>query len=280
MSGLVARWQALWLEEVDPRPLALLRILLGAYVLVAFARLAPHVTLAFSDAGVPTPHGPVWVPPPGVAWALYLALLAAALLFALGAWTRIAGPALLALFLHHHLVYLAMGFSAFDQLLAVLLGLVAFAPVDARWALRGRARERVPAWPTRLVLVELVALYWGAAAWKVQMPAWRSGLVVRDALRGMWATDAGFWLVQRDLSPATWDALAHGTIAFELLLPVLLLVRRARPVGVALGVAFHAAMALFLHVPEFLLCVVAYAALWTPPTRSPATGGARSPDRP
>ena len=175
MRALVSRWQALWLEEVDPRPLALFRILFGLYLLAYFARFAGHVELAFSEAGVAFPYGTAWVPSPPVAWALYAALLACAAAFTLGLRVRWTTPALLALFAHHHALYLAARFSAFDQLILIFLLVCCAAPTDARWALGTPPRDRVAAWAPRLVLVQLIALYLGAALWKLQMPAWRSG---------------------------------------------------------------------------------------------------------
>lgn len=261
MSRVTRAWQAIWLEEIDARPLARFRILFGLYLLWYFLRFAGGVELAFSSAGVPFLYGALWVPSPALAWALHAALLVAAAAFAAGVFVRVTTPVLLALFLHHHALYLAARYSAFDQLVVIFLVLCCAAPTDARWSLTGARRGRIAAWAPRLVLVQLVALYVGAALWKLQTPDWRSGEIVRRTLQGMWATDAGFWVARQGLPDAAYDALAWGTVALELALPVLLLVPRARLVGIALGTAFHLTLATFLHVEEFVICVVAYAAL-------------------
>lgn len=272
VRGIVRRWQAFWLEEVDARGLALFRILFGLYLLWYFGRFAAHVELAFSDAGVPMPYGPAWVPPPPVAWALYAALLASAAAFAAGLSVRWTTPALLLLFLHHDALYLAARFSAFDQLVVLFLAVCCAAPTDARWALLAARRDRIPAWAPRLVALQLVALYLGAGLFKLQMPAWRSGEIVHHTLECMWATDAGFWVARQPIPGRAYDLLAWGTTALELTLPALLVARRTRTLGVVLGTLFHVTLAVLLHVEEFLVCVVAYAVLWTPDPPRPAQG--------
>ncbi len=55
-------------------------------------------------------------------------------------------------------------------------------------------------------------------------------------------------------------AAIYGTVAIEASLPVLLLVRRTRPVGLALGAAFHLVLALAGNVPFSALVLALYVA--------------------
>jgi hypothetical protein len=60
-----------------------------------------------------------------------------------------------------------------------------------------------------------------------------------------------------------WTCLQHGALGFELLAPLLLCVRRLRPLGFAWGLAMHLAIGLMMYrVGLFSLSVVAYYVLF------------------
>lgn len=62
--------------------------------------------------------------------------------------------------------------------------------------------------------------------------------------------------------PALAPTLIAGTVGIELLVPVLLLIRRTRPAGILLAAVFHIALALppSVAVPDFTLVVLAFLA--------------------
>lgn len=273
MSGLAARWEALWFSEVDGRPLAAFRIGFGVFVFAYLARFAADITLRFSSQGVTTAHALGWVPSSNIAHLLFGLSLASTVAFTVGYRVRWTTPLSALGFLHHWAVGLSVRFSAFDHLILLLWLVLCFAESDARWALGSKPKARVVAWPQRLLLLQLFALYVGAALWKLQTEAWFTGELLRHTIMGMWATPAAFWVAGQELPLAVWDALTAATIVLELLLVPGLLMRRTRRVAVFAGTFFHLAMAVLLSVPEFMVCVIVYVLLWEPeraPSRAPS----------
>lgn len=260
----MSRWQGLFWAEVDPRPLAAFRGAFGVLLLAYLARFAPDIALRFSSEGVTTAHATGWVPPAPVAYALYGLALSVTAAFTVGYRVRWTTPLTALAFWHHWAVGLSVRFSAFDHLILLFLLISCFAESDGRWALGAERKARIQAWPQRLMLAQLFALYLGAALFKLQTDAWYSGELLRHTMMGMWATDAAFWVARRGLPLEVWEALTAATIALELLAAPLLLARRTRPYAVLVGGLFHLAMAVLLSVPEFLICVLAYLLLWAP----------------
>jgi len=80
--------------------------------------------------------------------------------------------------------------------------------------------------------------------------------------RGSWSVMASIWI----------------TVVVEVALPVLLSVRRLRPVGLVLGLAFHAVLALAGNVPFSALALALYVVLL--PTDTPSRVRALVADRP
>jgi hypothetical protein len=156
------------------------------------------------------------------AWsALSLALLSYALMFA----DRYR-------YFHHlHVLYLAIAWLALTP------------PAPARGA---RVRLRV-AWPLQILRATVLGIYLSAGSAKLQS-AWWGG----DSLASLAHIHA--------LSGPIWTVLQHacrlGTLAkaaclTELGLPVLLVMRRTRRLGVLLGVGFHALISGLMSVSTF-----------------------------
>jgi hypothetical protein len=203
---------------LGPARLATLRVLTGAFTVIYFVARAPvmasfhgfraaqfePVGLA-SVLGAPLPAG--WV------LALYLAAIGFGLLFTLGAFFRVSGPAfaLLALWVTSYRNSWGMVFHT-DNLLVVHLCLIALS--DAARALSIDARRKPePApdgrfgWPVRLIAAVTVLAYFvaGIAKLKASGFGWLDGETLRnyiayDALRkqqiGSVHSPFGAWLVQ------------------------------------------------------------------------------------
>jgi hypothetical protein len=97
--------------------------------------------------------------------------------------------------------------------------------------------SRFARWPFELLLIELAFYYFAAGLTKVVTsgPAWADGSTLQYHLveRGM-----PLGLV---IAPHLWlcALLSAGALAFEMLFPVAIFVRRLRPWLLAAGVAFH-----------------------------------------
>jgi hypothetical protein len=270
---------------MPPHPLAAFRVLLGLFLLAYFLRYLPCVSLCFSSAGVYATYLiPDPAPPPVVAWVIYALSLVAVVGFVLGIATRVVAPAVFVAFLYHYFLHLATMDTSFDRLLIVFLAVLCCARLDAAWSLwpwrprnnAGRAAAEaaslVPAWPARLIALQLSFVYLGSGLFKLFNPAWWDGKVLEFTFASPWGTDLAFGFVGMGWPQWLYDAAAFGVIAFELACGVALYVPKLRGPFIVVGLLFHAGIALFLGIWQFLCCPLAYV-LFLPPERVKRVGG-------
>jgi hypothetical protein len=118
------------------------------------------------------------------------------------------------------------------------------------------------AWPLRILQATLLLQYLGAGICKLRGNWLSNPQVLWLQAQDIYMTTVAAWMV-RELPLWVWAALQHTALAFELLVPLLLGVRRLRPLGFAWGLAMHAGIALMMHrVGLFSLSVVAYYVLF------------------
>lgn len=255
-----------------PERLAVLRILVGAYVVAwSLARLPEHLASAGQPDQRWQPVG-VWAlsdgPPPGpVVTALAVATPVLGLLFATGRWFRGAGPACAAALLALATLDSSWGQIFHTENLVVLhAGILAFAPGAADALVVGRGpRRRDPdadgddggyGWPVRLCAVVVVVAYVVAGLAKLRGEGfgWASG----DALRNLVAYDnlrkellgdtyspLGSWLVGYGW---VFGPLAVATLAVELGAVVALLGGRWRTAWVVAAWLFHLGVLLLMAI--------------------------------
>lgn len=270
MTGLMDKLEDFWRRPVSAYPICAFRVLLGLYLLIYFFSFWPHVTLFFSNQGVYVPFLiPDIAPAPAGAWTVYLLTLAAITAFTLGLKARLTTPLVLVLFLYHYLLYLASGGSSYDRLIITFLVILCFARLDAALSpksvgLNHAIELAVPAWPTRLLTVQLALFYFGAGIYKAFAPYWQTGDMLKWTLCSPWATDAAFWFVGLPWPAWLYDGLTWGIIIFECLLGLSFFHRPSRPWFLGLGVLFHISIWVFLNIPQFMVCPCAYA-LFLPP---------------
>jgi hypothetical protein len=263
------RWYAL-----DARSLAALRIGLVALVLLDLALRSTDLVAHYTDLGV-LPRALV---PPGswdFGWSLHRLGGSAgfeATLFALHAlaagllllgwrtfWTSLL-TAVLTISLHGRNPLLRDGQ---DDLLRVLLVWGVLLPWGSRWSLdarRGRAWHPlgspvgsvVETAGTAGYLLQLLVVYWASAIAKLESTWWRSGEALSLAMSiSRYETTCGQWLLR---APALLHAATFAVLAFELLAPVVVLLRRDARWRTAEVVAFwglHAGMASVLRLGLF-----------------------------
>lgn len=243
---------------LGPARLATLRVLSGAFTVIYFIVRSPVMASfrsfrpsQFEPVGIAAVlHAPL---PASLVLALYLAAISFGLLFTLGAWFRVTGPAfaLLALWVTSYRNSWGMVFHT-DNLLVVQLCLIALS--DAGAALSIDARHRPPAapdgrfgWPVRLIAAVTVLAYLlaGIAKLKASGFGWLDGETLRnyiayDAVRkaqvGSIHSPFGAWLVQY-----AWPFPIIGTLTMILELggPLALLHPRAARLWVLGVYGFH-----------------------------------------
>ena len=287
MKGMWLRWVSLWEGDEPPWSLALVRLLLGAAMGLDLLTLLPldlveAVMLPADQGGIlanaPKVPAPWWTwvgTSPASAWLLWSGLVAGSALVMVGAFTRTSAGVLLLLSAQFAWMHDA-GDRGIDTLMRNVLMILAFSGAgralsfDAWWAtgsVWGDGRL-IPRWTRRLLLLQLVVMYFAAGVSKYAQQWWPWGGYT--ALWFIWHD----WPVSAVAGKAWIDTTAALrfsqlatiiTIAWEITFPCLLWiwvalrrgrpawVRRLRPdlVYVALGILFHLGIALWLQLGIF-----------------------------
>jgi hypothetical protein len=270
----VSKLERFFLEPIRFRGLFVMRAAFGLIAVFYYLRLLPYLQIFFGPGGVGgTATADRWptfpiastegfehfellrhVSQPGVVGALWLALLASAICFAVGLLTRPAGVALAALHIIFaaHQPHLTMGWA---QLYPAFVVYLTLAPSGQAWSVDAwlrrrkdaayRAPEELSPWALRIFQVHVIAMY-ATAGWpRFAAYAWLHGETVLHAVAdtrfGRWGWD---WHGLRPLlAVATYYALAIEPAA-TVLLPL-----RATRRWCALGLlALHLSIELFVDV--------------------------------
>jgi hypothetical protein len=269
VTRIATAWHRFFFAPARGERIAAFRILFALYLLAYFGAMLPHVELLFSNQGVYVPYlVPDCAPPPALAWPLFLAMPLCAACLLVGYRSELSARVLFVLFLYHYFLQLAVKQSSFDRLIAIYLAVLCFADAGRVWGLDARRAAPVAqtVWAERLLAAQSIFLYAGSGLWKLLNPSWHHGALLRSNMQSMWATPFGFALVRLGFSEYTWTLFSWSIIVLELSLGVLLLVRRTRPLGIALGTAFHLGNCFVLVIPEFLVSVTPYPVFIEPRT--------------
>lgn len=201
-----------------------------------------HYPLALSDLAFSMPLPPL---PPWALWPFVAILLGAPFCVVLGRWRR---PALLVTLLCAFYVQRVDTYSAFTINKLYLVGFLVLllAPAPREVAVEGGTALRQSSWPLRVLQATLVIQYGTAGICKMAHGDWlsRFDILIGHSV-GLYRTDAAAWLV--GVLP-TWAWVVQGVVAlgFEVLAPVLFVVRRLRPIAYVLGFGMHAVIALMM----------------------------------
>lgn len=224
-------------RRADARPLAAARILIGINAVLASLETWRLLSRMLLPAMVRIPFF-AWIPVlPSSALLFFMAIwLLAALLFAIGWKTRVAGV-LLALVTGYTLGMDQQTYSNHLYLLFVVILLLTIADSGAAWSLDARGqveRSQVAAWPILLVKVQATAVYFFSGVAKVTRP-YLAGEVLTQSLK-----QEGLLVVPRSWHvPEVMSVLAVLSIAAELFIAFGLWSRRVRPFAMLVGVGFH-----------------------------------------
>lgn len=268
---------ARWLETFDARllapgsahRLACVRTVLAASIAVRLAvgewsPLAGRPDVLFRPVGVTHLLG--GVPSVGVIVTIQVVGLVAAVLAVTGRWPRatlLAGWLALLVLAG---VHTSAGKIMHNDVLLLLATVpMLFAPAGARIGMR--AQSRGYGWAPRASLVVVAGVYALTGAQKVlhSGPAWvasdnMSWVLYQGAGAGL-APELARWLAAIPLLPSVF---AGGALFLELLAPVILAVRRTRPLYVLAAALMHGSIGLFLGLDysSWVLTVAAVALPW------------------
>ncbi len=257
---------------VDPSRLALFARFFALTLLVYVADRARHASEWLTDVGYHTPAA-IEFPnyPPGlpllpswlVPWFLTV-FFAAAGAVVLGFRARWLFALVFACVFY---VTFADTVSAFTLNNVYLFGfaLLALAPRPVRIDFRGELREWQSAWTLRILQATMLIMLFTAGLAKAvhgdwilvggliqngewQFAGWFEGTadILRTQASGVYRTTLAAWML-RELPLGAWAAMQHSALLFELLAPVLFLVRRLRPIGFAWAIGFQLMIAITMY---------------------------------
>lgn len=284
-----------WVREpVDPRPLAWFRSWFGFLTLVNLWLLWPDMPLWLANDGVLPPEvhrqtvygtGLTVYLLTGYAdmaiWAIRLLALAGGLGLWLGIWPRCAACCAwlaAASYSWRNPLILHSG----DSLVRIAAFFLMFARSDGaaslpRWIGRRlwpiaaeadpRPPARVPAWPQRILQLQLCILYFAAGVWKASGATWREGTAVGMVLQ--LGEFQRFPIPDFCMTPLASQLFTYGALALELGFPLLVWVPALRLPVLAAGLAFHAGLEWMLNVQLFQWLITSYYILFL---ATPATG--------
>jgi hypothetical protein len=114
----------------------------------------------------------------------------------------------------------------------------------------------VPAWSLRLLFVQMVIIYFFNGVYKLAGPNWREGDILHYVLGNLAWTR--FSYAQVPLPYPLLQALAWGTLAWELAFPLLVFSPRTRALALWMGVGFHLGTGSLLQLgpfPLYMMCL-------------------------
>ncbi len=151
-----------------------------------------------------------------------------------------------------------------DNVRSIILFYLMLCPCAAAWSLKTFAARRrgvaeeiyVPAWPVRLLFVQLVTVYFLNGVYKLAGSEWRDGQIMYSVLANLSWTRFSY----ADLPMPLWaiQAMTWTTLVFELGFPLFVMIPRVRTLALCVGVFFHLGTAVLLQLgpfPFYMMCL-------------------------
>ena len=263
------RWGDAW---VDPRPLALARIAIGAVMAISMLRM---LLLGWPDQFYHQPiyhfqyYGFGWITPPGHGWleaTIVIAALAGCAV-ACGVWTRRCAGTFAILFTWIELCDQSTYLNHY-YLVSLLAVLLAWLPSAATWSVDARLRSRSGREPMRvyarhlyLLRAQIVVVYSCAGLAKIHADWLIDGMPLH-----VWLARFGDAPLIGGLLEARATAVAASWcgMLYDLLIPWLLLWRRTHSVAMVGVVTFHIITWLLFPIGMFPWIMIASSLVFWP----------------
>jgi hypothetical protein len=283
-------WDRFWFTPTKPHTLALIRILgggmlfythlvwtLGLSDFLGAKSWVTSATAARLGTGLDGRNFTIsylsFIESPVLLWLVHLAALVVFAMLTLGLYTRIVAPlALFATLSYCH--RLSGALFGLDQINVLLATYLAIAPCGAVYSLDrllasgGRKppdtkRFILTTIATRLIQIQMCVIYLFGGIGKMRGETWWDGSAVWLAAANLEYQSLSLtWLVHQ---PWLIALLTHITVFWETFYPVLIWPRLTRPIFLAMAVAVHGGIALFLGMPTFGLAMLIGNLAFIPP---------------
>lgn len=285
MKGTLKELDRFWFGYGSALPLGVFRAIMGTLIFINFLMLLPDWRVWYTEEGyVPTWVGALFLKPtlpfiggfevpvfdplvdvtnPALILAFLVVLLVAAVLTAIGLFTRPASIvlALAVIAIHHRNPLILHGGDSVVRLGAIYLAL---APSGAAFSLdalrRGTPAPMVSQWPRRLIQFNMALIYFCTTWGKYFGPYWRSGIATWFPAR--------LNEFKRFPVPSFFNELpfvyvtTYGTLAIEFSLAILVWFRPLRKWVLMGGMMLHAFIEYSMNIPLFSFLMMSMYILW------------------
>lgn len=260
-----------WFRETPPHLLATFRICFGAFLLLYWGLMLPHVRLMFSHEGLLLPLFGLAPPSFAVACLLYALFLFTLMSFTAGFCTRMSAAISFLLNSYYWILTLHQLGGSFDRLFITILFVLLWSGCGETFSVDARLRHGSwTAWrpisilPQRILAVQITLTYVGVGLQKVFLPGWQSGEILVYGFIGRWGTGPAYALARMNIPLRFYDVLVFLVKAFEITIPFGLWSRRYRLWFMAGGALFHTGIAILLGIWWFLALIPAYLLFFSP----------------
>jgi len=158
----------------------------------------------------------------------------------------------------------ALASFTINKLFVVSLAVFALVPLWSYWSVQPhRPVQRPSAWALRVLQATLVIQFFTAGWCKVAHGDWlQNPYVLWSQIQGIYRTDIAAWMLR--VTPAgVWAWMQYIALSFELLAPLLFLVKRFRPIGFLWGGGFLLMIAVTMdQLIYFMLQMACYFVLF------------------
>ncbi len=271
IAALLLSYDNFFHRQVPPHLIAIVRIALGAFVLLYWltewsdARLFSAEGLLFplqnfnGTLGYAIFHPPLWF-----VYVFFATTFLLLLFFTAGFFTRTSAFLILMAFAYFHYLSQWQFTASFYRLFS--FGFLVFLLPGSDRAFSAAmllkhgslfAWEPVSIFSQRVFSLQVTATYFCVSWQKLFMPQWYSGTILLQGFTGRWATPFGFWLA-RSLPRPVIDLMLLGTVAAECLMPFGLWIRRAQPFFFVFGFLFHTMITLTMNIWWFQFLIPLY----------------------
>ena len=282
-------WDRFWFTPSKPHTLALIRILGGGMLLYTHAVWSLGLTdflgaKAWVTAAAANKLGQGldgrnftfsylnYVESPALLWTLHLAGLVVFAMLTVGLYTRVVAPLAFVITVSycHRLSGALFGLDQINVLLATYLAIApcgAAFSIDRLLASGGRkppdTNHVMTTIATRLIQIQMCVIYLFGGIGKMRGELWWDGSAVWFAAANLEYQSVSLtWLVHQ---PWLIALLTHITVFWETFYPVLIWPRLTRPIFLAMAVAVHGGIAIFLGMPTFGLVMLIGNLAFVPP---------------
>ncbi len=271
IKDFIVLWNRFFFAPVSPLPIALYRIIFGLLVLADALLLAPDLMVWFGPHGVLTPAtalqltGPhrlnlflLFPPGPGPVYLLFGLLTASSITLACGFFSRTSAALVyltLVSFTHRNPLILHSG----DTLLRISAFFLIFSRSGTclsldrwlltRWNPSPPPIPLIPAWPGRLIQIQLCLVYLATALWKFQGSMWLDGtaLYYTSRLQEFWRFRVPYifehlWTIK---------LATYATLVIEFSLGTLVWIKELRHPILAAGLLLHLGIEYSMNIPLF-----------------------------